>query len=304
VTDQESYQRKDARLTICDNFVAKHHPGGLCLATEYINTNYKMLWQCKNGHKWKAIWKNVKNNNSWCPFCCSRNKKYTIKEIKEFINSIGYKLISTEYINANTPLKVECNNGHIYYPVFYSLKIGHRCDVCFGKQKLNFIEVNNFIESIGYKLISTEYINAKTPLEIKCNNNHTCYLTLSNLKTGNRCFICSSFKHENECRKILEKILGFLFLPYSFKDFDGQLFKWDGYNEECKIAFEYNGEQHYKFPNYYHRTEEEFIMQIERDTRKLKYALKNGIKLITIPYTEKNNLEEYIKTLLKVDNNE
>jgi len=46
--------------------------GGKCLSTEYINLETNMLWQCKLGHKWKAMLGNVKGKSSWCPKC--RNK--------------------------------------------------------------------------------------------------------------------------------------------------------------------------------------------------------------------------------------
>ncbi|MCA6437770.1 MAG: hypothetical protein IM600_09745 [Bacteroidetes bacterium] len=43
--------------------------GGRLLTDIYINNNTLMLWQCKNGHKWKARGANVFHMNSWCPFC-------------------------------------------------------------------------------------------------------------------------------------------------------------------------------------------------------------------------------------------
>lgn len=28
--------------------------GGRCLSTEYVNTSTHLLWECANGHQWKA----------------------------------------------------------------------------------------------------------------------------------------------------------------------------------------------------------------------------------------------------------
>ena len=32
---------------------------GLCLLTEYINRRDPLEWQCKEGHKWKALAKDI-----------------------------------------------------------------------------------------------------------------------------------------------------------------------------------------------------------------------------------------------------
>ena len=59
----------------------------------------------------------------------------------------------------------------------------------------------------------------------------------------------------------------------------------DFYDPVTKIAIEYNGQQHYTFPNGLHATRDKFIDQIYRDSIKKELCEKNGIKLIIIPYT-------------------
>lgn len=69
----------------------------------------------------------------------------------------------------------------------------------------------------------------------------------------------------------------------------------DCYNDECKIGIEYSGIQHYVYPNGFHRTKEEFINQIRRDKYKVEQCDKNGVYLITVPYTVPHNkIKEYI----------
>jgi len=70
----------------------------------------------------------------------------------------------------------------------------------------------------------------------------------------------------------------------------------DGYNQDLKIAIEYNGKQHYVFPNGFHKTIEEFEKQKERDLLKLDLCDKNGVYLITVPYTiELKFISKYIE---------
>lgn len=59
----------------------------------------------------------------------------------------------------------------------------------------------------------------------------------------------------------------------------------DGYNQDLRVAFEYQGEQHYKYPNYFHRSKKEFDDQLWRDHVKLEGCKVAGIILIIIPYT-------------------
>ena len=42
------------------------------------------------------------------------NKKLTIDFVKQQFKSAGYTLLSTEYINSRSKLKVRCDKGHEY----------------------------------------------------------------------------------------------------------------------------------------------------------------------------------------------
>lgn len=63
----------------------------------------------------------------------------------------------------------------------------------------------------------------------------------------------------------------------------------DMFYEPWKLGVEYNGEQHYVFPNIYHpateKGEKEFHAAVQRDHEKLRQAAALGIKIIVVPYT-------------------
>lgn len=73
--------------------------------------------------------------------------------------------------------------------------------------------------------------------------------------------------------------------------------EFDGYNDELKLAFEYQGYQHYQFPNRWHKTKIDFQKLRSKDLFKQQYCLTNNIKLVIIPYWIKD-LESYIKEKL------
>lgn len=109
---------------------------------------------------------------------------------------------------------------------------------------------------------------------------------------------------EAKCKAILEELTGKKFMKkriYHDPDNKRSYIELDGYCKSLDLAFEYNGYQHYVFPNKFHkRSRKKFDAQVERDKRKVAYCEAHGITLIVIPYTEEHNLEEYIKEQLSL----
>lgn len=77
-------------------------------------------------------------------------------------------------------------------------------------------------------------------------------------------------------------------LPQIVNPETGRRLEFDSYYPPWKLAVEYNGAQHYSFPNHYHPDtpagRAAFQAQLRRDQHKLKAARENGIRLIRIPY--------------------
>lgn len=112
-------------------------------------------------------------------------------------------------------------------------------------------------------------------------------------------------QREEACREILEKYYGVAFprtrtVPWLTNPETGRKLELDGYNAELGIAFEYNGLQHYSYPNHFHKTEDEFYAQKRRDIFKHEKCDANNVYLITIPYHVKN-LRDFIHENLPVD---
>jgi hypothetical protein len=66
----------------------------------------------------------------------------------------------------------------------------------------------------------------------------------------------------------------------------GNLLELDMYNAKLKLAIEYNGPQHYEYPNWFHFTEQYFINQVRRDVLKARLCRERGVHLITIRMSE------------------
>jgi len=98
----------------------------------------------------------------------------TIKEIKTKIDSVeNYKLLSEEYVNAKSKLEILHEScGDVFQMNWDNFKQGRRCPGCSHKkmgldQTLPFETIKTKIDSVeNYKLLSDEYVNAKSKLKI------------------------------------------------------------------------------------------------------------------------------------------
>lgn len=65
------------------------------------------------------------------------------------------------------------------------------------------------------------------------------------------------------------------------------------------MAIEFDGQQHYEFNSFFHRTEEEFKKRRQIDEEKNQYCLNRDIILFRIPYTEIENLNIILKEIFE-----
>ena len=265
--------------------------GGKILSVEYTNCSDKYLWQCKEGHQWKATWDNIRSD-TWCAVC-SKKSKPTLMQLEEYASSRNGTLISTEYVNNSTPLIWECDKKHRFKSSWNSCSnMNSWCQKC-GYNVPDISILQKHAVSLGGTLISTEYITANLPLIWKCGKGHQWKATWGNIFYNNTWCPYCHFKTEDKCRNILETLTNISFKKFRFKNASNK-YELDGYNKEHSIAFEYHGYQHYIYPNCFHKTKETFLAQQRRDKEKVEYCLGNNIILIIIPYTFDNNLENYI----------
>lgn len=108
-------------------------------------------------------------------------------------------------------------------------------------------------------------------------------------------------KGEKQVRAIVQRLFKKPFIKcrpeFLRNDVTQNNLELDCYNADLKLAFEYNGRQHYEFVPHFHKNKEAFRNQQYRDVMKHKKCQENGITLITIPYTVKH-IEEYIRQQL------
>lgn len=118
--------------------------------------------------------------------------------------------------------------------------------------------------------------------------------------------ITGAQKRERICRRILETLLAAPF-PSIRPDWlrnprTGRKLEIDCYNEECGLAVEVSGSQHFYYDERsLHRSREEFLAQVYRDRIKKAIILERGIDFLVVPYTVRTqDLPSYITDKLQV----
>ena len=103
----------------------------------------------------------------------------------------GGKCLSTTYVNARTKLEWECQKGHRWFAVPYSVKRGRWCRKCAGVEKKTIEEIQDLAAQRGGKCLSTEYKNRHTHLVWECALGHQWKAASSNIQRGKWCPKCA-----------------------------------------------------------------------------------------------------------------
>ena len=277
------------------------------LSNEYVNNNTKLNVKCPNNHEYEVTYGNFQKGKR-CPYCSNSVIKY--EDVKKYIESCGYKLISKEYKNAKSKLEIECNHGHIYKSSWNNFRNGRRCSVCNDLNKINSYEkAKEFIENENYILLTNkdDFINlTNTRLTLKCPNEHIYTSKWGNFQQGNRCPYCNRSKGEEKISIILDNNDIYYISQYTFVDcIDKSYLPFDFYLPEYNLCIEYDGEQHFKPVIFKGDTKEtseiKYELTIKHDKIKNEYCKNNNINLIRIPYWEFNNIENILKQELNLD---
>ena len=283
-----SINKKLKYVDIKQRFIDK---GFILLSTEYIDSVSKLKFKCKNGHMYnKSL--NHFNKMTGCYKCKLKSNKIS-NDIRKLFTDEGYEVLSDKYVNCYSKIKYKCPNGHIGEITYNSFQQGSRCNICSTKQRglkqsLRYKDVKAYIESIDdYKLVSTEYQNANSKLDVICKYGHKYKVTYAKFKSGRRCPICA--KHISKAELEISNFIKSNNITIKQGD-RTQItpYELDVYVPSQKLAIEYCGlywHNDERKPRNYHRV-------------KLDKCTEKGIRLITIFEDEWINQPHIVKSRL------
>lgn len=109
----------------------------------------------------------------------------------------------------------------------------------------------------------------------------------------------SYYKREERCRNIFQKYMRKRFVKirpeWLTYPKTGRKLELDGYCEELRLGFEYNGAQHYYYNPYHFKNRKQFRDQVMRDKWKYQRCKELGINIIVIPFDlQEDEIEKHI----------
>jgi hypothetical protein len=116
-----------AKLTIDAMHRLAETRGGKCLSDTYVDSRTPILWECSEGHRWKAIASNVKRG-TWCPVCAGFRKR-TIEDMRNLAAQHGGQCLSGVYKGNKTRLLWQCKAGHQWEAIPHSVLGGTWCPI-------------------------------------------------------------------------------------------------------------------------------------------------------------------------------
>lgn len=160
------------------------------LSTEFRYAKDKLEFRCDKGHEFEAVYHNFKKGHG-CPVC-SGTKRLNYNEVKNYIESFNYILLSNSYKNAKEKLNLSCPKGHTYQVNYDCFKRGQRCAQCRGGIRYDLNRVRKMFVEAGLIPLFTEYINQNQHLEYMClkHNDIVQSKTLTSFYAHPRCRLC------------------------------------------------------------------------------------------------------------------
>lgn len=236
------------------------------ISENYVNTKTKLKIQCKCGEVFETSYEKFIRKVNPKQQCNDCGKKLTADKnrisydtVKTYIESKGCKLISTEYVDIQTPLKITCKTcGEIYAASFtvFKNKGKHECDDCVIKRISNmylisYEEVKLRIEnnSYGCKLISETYKGNDQLLDIECKCGNIFRTTLANFEYNNKhqCGDCGEIIRQNKLsemafsyeyvKKFIEENSECKLISTEYKNVEEKLLLECGCGEQFEVSF-------------------------------------------------------------------
>lgn len=280
----------------------------------YINTTSKVEIICPiHGSFWQMPWRHYEGKG--CPECGylmvsknkSKNTNQFIKEARQ-IHGNRYDYSKSIYKHALDKITIICPKHGEFNQIADVHLRGRGCNKCrydyLSKlktyDKTTFINKANHIHDYLYDYSKVQYVDSLTKVTIICPI-HGEFKQCPNMHlAGNGCPKCKMSKNERKISNYLNSKHIKNIYQHRFNDCRGRIpLPFDFYLPDYNVCIEYDGEQHFKILDYI--GENEYNKTLHHDQIKTNYCKQNNIKLLRIPYTEANNIEEILRKELNLN---
>lgn len=135
-------RRGERKVTINDCQKFAENKNGRCLSSEY-EYHTKLQWECEFGHKWSALFNNIKQDH-WCKICslvengnrCRKTLEGYIRDLYLIHSDQIVLLPGQNYKNSQTKLLHQCVGCTGVFDATPSNMLKRGCPYCAGKRVL------------------------------------------------------------------------------------------------------------------------------------------------------------------------
>ncbi len=261
--------------------------GGVLVTEGVLLSSDRVVIRCGCGFEWDVQVGALIHNKTWCPKCAGKHKGRADENVRAYVKLRGGEVLTEGRLVSNGRLDVRCKCGYEWNvgvgPLYQQQTW---CPKCAGNLPRSLGELRTIAEARGGKLLSKLFTNVDATYDFECSLGHSFSNTFKHVESrGQWCPTCNKpTKSEEIARETLRQIFGFKFpkvRPDWLRNSRGYKMELDGFSEELKIAFEYQGIQHFKSTTLFNT---DLSTRIEDDKRKVELCQQHNIRLLILTY--------------------
>lgn len=284
--------------------------GYILLSKEYHNNTEKLQYLCPL-HLDKGTQEITFasfTSGRGCGYCSKRKRKTQ----EDYVAELSVKKPNIEvvgkYVSLKTKILHRCKICEYEWETLPDnlLHLKNGCPKCGKRAKLTQEDFMEKLHDIhGDDIVPLEEYKAHSiKIKFQCNKcGHIWEAKPNNILNGKGCPKCKLSKGEKEIAKILDEHSVFYLTQHIFQDCVYiHYLPFDFYLPQLNLCIEYDGLQHYEPCTFggiaLSEAEKALALCQLKDKIKTDYCQTHGIKLLRIPYTQYNEIENIITSII------
>jgi len=181
---------------------------GRCLSPDYQTTADHLLWECSEGHQWRATLARVKRG-SWCPECAHANSRPhprgTLQQLRMLARERNGECLSKVYEGSKIKHRWRCGNSHEWEAQPNSISRGAWCPRCRGSSRYGIDELALMAEARGGRMLSKARAERarSEKLTWQCAEGHRFHSTVAAVGQGSWCPRCRQVSRTIDVAKLI-----------------------------------------------------------------------------------------------------